>query len=356
MERSMRPWLSVIMPTFNGAAFLDQALRSVLAQRDEEIEVIAGDDGSADETVAILEAFRPALRLRIVRQPHGGNWAAGTARGMALARGAWLCWLHQDDAWRPGRLHVVKSLLAAHSDAAMLVHPCRYIDARGEDVGDWRCPLPRRGGVLAPLEVLERLLVQCFIGTPATVFSARAMRAAGLPDASLRYAADWDYWLRLALVGPTVYHAAPLASFRVHARSQTVTGISLAAERRVELHRVLDRYLPELQGRHPRAGLIERVARLSVEVNYGLSATLCGRPADWAALARDFAALGPGSWRRFWRDSRLIDRCWSRWRLRHAIRAANLGVDELVGIQAPHATERARRVSCSVAHAGLNEP
>lgn len=329
VERPTPLWLSVIMPTFNGAAFLREALESIVAQRDEEIEVIAIDDGSTDETVAILRAYQRALPLSIVEQPHGGNWAASTARGMAQARGEWLCWLHQDDAWRPGRLNVVKSMLAAHPNAAMLVHPCRYIDARGKDVGGWRCPLPRPGRDLAPLEVLERLLVQCFIGTPATVFSARAMRAAGPPDATLRYAADWDYWLRLALVGPTVYHAAALASFRVHAGSQTVLGIHLAAARRNELHRILDRYLPVLKGRHARADLIARVARLSVEVNYGLSSALRGKSADWARLARDFAWLGPGGWRRFLRDSRLIDRCVSRLRLRHAIRAANLaGLNE----------------------------
>ena len=52
-----RPWLSVIMPTYNGAAYLSAALDSVLAQQDERIELIAIDDGSTDATVSILESY-----------------------------------------------------------------------------------------------------------------------------------------------------------------------------------------------------------------------------------------------------------------------------------------------------------
>ena len=61
-----RPWLSVIMPTYNGASFLTNALNSILSQADDQIEVIAVDDGSTDATIPILKSFATKLSLRIV--------------------------------------------------------------------------------------------------------------------------------------------------------------------------------------------------------------------------------------------------------------------------------------------------
>ena len=68
------PWLSVVMPTYNGEAFLIAALESIIAQQDGgDFEVIAGDDGSTDGTMAALAAYSSRLPLRIVRRPRTGR-------------------------------------------------------------------------------------------------------------------------------------------------------------------------------------------------------------------------------------------------------------------------------------------
>lgn len=307
-----RPWLSVIMPTFNGARFLGDALESVARQDDGTIEVIAVDDGSSDATLALLASFSTRLRMSIIERRHSGNWVESTGLGMAVAQGSYVCWLHQDDLWRPGRLTALRRLAACHPDAALIVHPSWYINQAGHRIGYWHCPLPRIRRPLHRLEVLERLLVQCFVATPATLFRAGAAREVGLPDARLKYSADWDYWLRLAKLGPTVYHPMALTCFRIHAGSQTIARLAEADERLEQESSVLKRHLAGFESEHPEGALVARVARFSVALNHAMACTVLGRAVAWRPLAAEFARLGVCGWQRLFRDSRVIERCLSR--------------------------------------------
>src|SRR5689334_7383953 len=104
------PWLSVIVPAYNGARYLPAALDSIAAQRADDIEVIAVDDGSTDDSVDVLRQYAVRMNMTIVEKAHRGNWAACTNVGMAAARGRYFCWLHQDDFWQPRRLEVLREL------------------------------------------------------------------------------------------------------------------------------------------------------------------------------------------------------------------------------------------------------
>lgn len=307
-----RPWLSVVMPTYNGARFLRQALDSVVAQRERAIEVIVVDDGSEDDTLRIAASYENKLPLVIEALPHGGNWVANTNQGMRLARGAYLSILHQDDAWRPRRLAVLKQLLRAHRKAALFVHPCWYMDAHDRRIGYWHCPFPMGATLLSPQRVLERLLVQCLYATPAPLFPARAARDVGLMDESLWFSADWDFWLKLSRLGYTVYCPTPLAMFRLHSASQTIARGRCTDEVYEQQHCVQERHRRFL-GDGPVADEVGRVARFSAEVNSALLRLVDGRDAHIVSLAASFAALGPTGWVRYFRDSRIVERCLSRW-------------------------------------------
>src|ERR1700730_3179661 len=79
------PWLSVVMPTYNGARHLRAALESIRAQADGAVEVVAIDDGSTDDTVAILKSFAKSICLRIIERPHSGNWVSSANLGVSVA-------------------------------------------------------------------------------------------------------------------------------------------------------------------------------------------------------------------------------------------------------------------------------
>ncbi|MGH7136845.1 MAG: glycosyltransferase family 2 protein, partial [Pirellulales bacterium] len=170
------------MPTYNGQRFLEDALASVVAQADPEIEVVAVDDGSTDETLAILRRWSRRVPMTIIQKRHSGNWMASTAEGMAAAQGQYLCWLHQDDTWRPRRAAAIRGALAKQPDAAFVVHPCWFGDGSGKRIGYWRCALPHAQRLLRFREVAAPLLVQCSIASCAAVFSTDAVRTVGLPD------------------------------------------------------------------------------------------------------------------------------------------------------------------------------
>jgi GT2 family glycosyltransferase len=300
------PWLSVILPTYNGADYLTQTLGSMVDQIDDQVEVIAVDDGSTDTTLAILHAFCRRLPLRILTRGRIGNWVANTNYGLAQARGRYACFLHQDDLWLPGRLRAMRLLLAREPKAALVLHASRYIDARGRDVGIWRSPLP--AGRVDSRKLIERLLVQNFIAVPAPLFMREAALRVGGLDEELWYTADWDFWLKLASAGPIVYYPSPLAAFRIHPASQTAQGVSRAGEMRRQIEVVLQKHLPAWEAAHPRRTEIGRVARLSLEVNYAMAACAYGVRPSCLTLMGCFLALGPAGWYRFFHDSRIVER------------------------------------------------
>jgi GT2 family glycosyltransferase len=308
------PWLSVIVPTFNGTSFLPQALESIVRQNDSQIEVIAVDDGSTDSTIAIIEGFKGRLSIRLISQNHTGNWVANTNRGLAEAAGQWLSFLHQDDVWLPGRLASLRAHLAREPNVDFWLHPSWFIDAKAKRLGRWQCPLPAWPAILPPRQVCERLLVQNFVSMPAPLFRRELARRVGNLREDLWYTADWDYWLKLAETGRVAYINRPLSGFRLHPQSQTVRRTQHAEPFRRQLEDVL---LPRLAAWEPRFGRdppVRAAACFSVELNVALAGAAHGQRASWQALLTQFLKLGPQGWWLFLRDSRILERVSARLR------------------------------------------
>jgi GT2 family glycosyltransferase len=239
---------------------------------------------------------------------------------MSLAKGRYLCWLHQDDAWHPDRLNYLKQWLAKWPGAQLFLHGSQFMDGAGRVIGSWRRSFLSGRTSFQPDELIEHLLVQNFIAASAAAFRTDAVSRLGGLDQELWYCADWDFWLKLASSGQTVYCGVPLTSFRIHACSQTLTCPSRVDDVQREYAKVLDRYLPRLEGRLPNADRIVRIARFSAECNLGMMRFLSGQRVGWFRLASRFLALGPRGWRIFLRDSRILERVISRLRAGLTIR------------------------------------
>ena len=306
------PWLSVIMPTYNGENYVTSALESIAIQQDKDIEVIVIDDGSTDRTVSIIKAYDDRFCLRIVEGKHTGNWVANTNIGLSMAQGEYISCLHQDDFWVAGRLKTMRPLLAAAPLVLIALHPSWFVDERGHRLGLWSCPLPLAHQPLDSAMVIKHLLVQNFISMPAAIFKREGAIAVGGMDESLWYTADWDLWLKLTSIGETLYISHPLSCFRVHPCSQTAQS-GWKTDFRSQLETVLDRHLSAWEGHPPNKQTIVKVARFSVELNVALAAYYHGskRPSLRKLLIHWFA-LGPQGWYIFVRDSRIIQRIVAR--------------------------------------------
>ena len=303
---NQKPWLSVIIPTYNGSKYLAAALDSVVMQQDKSIECIVIDDGSTDDTVAIAQSYAARLNIKLITKARAGNWVANTNHALTEATGKYACFLHQDDLWLEGRLNQIRKAIAAYPQASLYLHDSMFVDERGKSLGLWRCPLANKRGIVTTDEAIDKLLVQNFIAIPAPVFKRSAALEIGGLNEELWYTADWDFWLKLAALGDTCYIPQALAAFRVHPDSQTIRRSSSVAEFRQQMRTVVDKHLTN------RANRIGKVAFFSTEVNTTLAAIVHGESPNLLKLALDFLLLTPTGWWRYWQDSRIQERISAR--------------------------------------------
>lgn len=130
--RLSAPKISVVIPTYNRARFLKEALESVFSQTVADREIIVVDDGSSDETRAVLEPFRD--RIRYLYQENAGG-AAARNRGIAAARGEWVAFLDSDDRWEPHALQALLEAASRHPEAGFIIMRACEIDAAGQRTG-----------------------------------------------------------------------------------------------------------------------------------------------------------------------------------------------------------------------------
>ena len=190
--------VSVIIPTHDRAAVLGRAIESVLAQSLKPLEVIVVDDGSSDDTAALVGQRYP--RVRFLRQQNRGVSAARNA-GIELARGEWLAFLDSDDEWLPGKLAAQRDALAASGDR--LCHTEEIWVRNGKRVNAMR-KHEKSGG-----RIYRRCLPLCVISPSSVVIHREVFAARGLFDEALPACEDYDLWLRICAHEPVTFVAAP---------------------------------------------------------------------------------------------------------------------------------------------------
>ncbi|MFD0641637.1 glycosyltransferase [Bradyrhizobium arachidis] len=209
--RAATPVVSVVIPAKNAAAYIGETIASALAQ-DGVVEVIIVDDGSTDDTVAIVDAIRDP-RLHLVRNEASGVSAARNF-GARDAHGDWLMFLDADDRLRPDAVATLLTAAKAAPHAVLVYGDYNTIDSAGRTIG--RRELLK--GRLKPSgNVLERLAGGNFIVNGGIMLiRLAAFRATGGFDASLRYCEDWHCWCRLAATGEFAYVPKLLLDYRLH--------------------------------------------------------------------------------------------------------------------------------------------
>jgi glycosyltransferase involved in cell wall biosynthesis len=219
------PRVSVVIPSYNHAAFVGEAVRSVLAQTLADLEVIVVDDGSSDDSLGILHAIDDP-RLRVVAQTNQGAHAALNA-GLALANGALLAVLNSDDAYHPERLARAVATLDAAPAVGLVGSWIEVVDAGGRQLGikhgardlaPWPLAHPERS-FRAGDDLRGALLTENFWSTTSNFVFRRSLLARIGGFRPLRYTHDWDFALRAAGVSPALLLPEPLLRYRVHERN-----------------------------------------------------------------------------------------------------------------------------------------
>ncbi len=307
-----QPWLSVLIPTYNGETYLATALNSILIQNDSNIECIIVDDGSTDTTHSIINSYCDKLPIKFLRKKRIGNTMKNTNVALLEARGEYICILHQDDIWLENRLKVLKKLTQEYPQIGLFLHSALYINDKGKRIGKLTCPLSPYPQKNSPQTMLERLLIQNFIALPAPIFKRTlALEVSGM-DENLWYTYDWDLWLKLAAHGETLYYREPLCGLRIHKHSQTSTRTLDVNDIKNQLLYVFNKHYSKLEMQKQKNKTILKAGLFSIEANVAAAKFFHTKKALSPMLFSQFIALGPSGIYRYFRDSRILERTISR--------------------------------------------
>jgi glycosyltransferase involved in cell wall biosynthesis len=200
--------VSVVVPTRNRSALLAMTLRSVLRQQDVDLEVVVVDDGSTDDTPAVLAALGDE-RVRVIRHdtPRGSPSARNV--GAAQSHGEWLAFIDDDDLWAPDKL--ARQLHVAQAGG------CDWAYAGSVNITDHNEIISGRPP-LSPEEIIAEIPRYNAIpgGGSNVVIRRPTWVRVGPFDTRLIRAHDWELWIRLAKHGPPACVCSPLVAYRVH--------------------------------------------------------------------------------------------------------------------------------------------
>jgi glycosyltransferase involved in cell wall biosynthesis len=203
--------VSVIIPCYNQARFLGEAIESVLSQSYPHFEVVVVDDGSTDNTQEVASRY-PGVRC--IRQENRGL-AGARNEGIRRSRGSYLVFLDADDRLLPEALEAGLRELKAHPECAFVSGHCRFIGVDGS-------PLPTPDPTPIGEDHYETLLRNIYIWMPATVMYRRAVfETVGVFDTSVSPSADYDLYLRVVRNLPVHHHVEVIAEYRQHGTNMT---------------------------------------------------------------------------------------------------------------------------------------
>lgn len=206
------PLVSVVIPTYNRAHLIREALESVFSQTFKDYEVILIDDGSTDGTEALIQEHY-AGRLRYVKQKNAGISGARN-RGIALAKGKYVAFLDSDDRWLAEKLQKQFNYMETHPKTGLL---CTKL-IRYEIGGSGKTEICPAG---FPKHFSELLEGPNFIPTTTTMVRRECFEKTGVFDPALQVAEDWDLWIRIGKVYEMHCLDDVLAEHRDHPQKTT---------------------------------------------------------------------------------------------------------------------------------------
>jgi glycosyltransferase involved in cell wall biosynthesis len=224
----LRLKVSVVIPTYNSSTFIRSTLDSVFQQSLVPDEILVVDDGSTDDTVSILEAFEP--RVRIVRQSNQGVSAARNALAK-LAQGDFVAFLDHDDLWHRSYLEVQCNNLAKNPKAVASI--TGHADFRGYGNFDWMnvAQVNSQGTeVMAPLDFLKRYNKETgdFGSMSFIVAPKRVLVEMGSEPFQISGVDDSYFCTTLPLMGDVIFTPARLVAYRITRESQSADWLKSA--------------------------------------------------------------------------------------------------------------------------------
>ncbi len=215
------PKVSVVIPAYNHEKYVGEAIQSVLDQTFQDFELIIINDGSTDHTEAEILKFKDE-RIHYFSQENQGL-SATLNRGIKLARGEYFNFLPSDDAFYPGKLQIQMRIFEGDPGLGLVFAYPSLIDAEGKEIKED----PVVQWAIVPYETKEEifpaLFERNFLSAPTALIKMDCFEKVGFFDESLRYAQDYDMWMRVLKYYDTRLLKQPLVRYRWHGENLTYT-------------------------------------------------------------------------------------------------------------------------------------
>ncbi len=227
------PRVSIIIPVYNGANYVREAIDSALAQTSDDLEVIVVNDGSRDDGATAEIARSYGDRIRYVEKENGGVSSA-LNRGIEEMRSQWFCWLSHDDRYLPEKVATQLAFLDRNPEVRIVGCDFQMIDEHGHVTGEFHehLRLARTGH-----DVMTSWIYGCGL-----MIQRDLLIEAGLFNDSNRTTQDLEMWLRLIERHPIHLLPEVLAQFRQHAEAGSRTESRYQRDKDELFARILDRY------------------------------------------------------------------------------------------------------------------
>lgn len=226
----MSPRVSVVVPAYNAAATIGQALESVFGQSFQDFEVVVVDDGSTDNTRRVLAGYGD--RIRVLAKANEGKPAAARNLGVRAAAGQLVAFLDADDWWREDKLERQVAVFGGRPEVGLVYTGDATVDADGKTLSVNPCPPGARGRIYDLLTVRNVM-----VGSSVMARRMAIVHAGGF-DEGLTSIENWDLWIRIARDWTIEYIDEPLTLYRVHEGNRS-SNVEL---RRQNVFRVLAKY------------------------------------------------------------------------------------------------------------------
>tara|TARA_Y100001970_G_C14236513_1_gene862153 strand:- start:2343 stop:3545 length:1203 start_codon:yes stop_codon:yes gene_type:complete len=210
--------VTVLMPVYNGARYLREAIDSILQQTFQDFEFLIIDDASTDESVKIVLSYHDD-RIRLIQNESNLGQVKCQNKGLHLANGKYIARLDQDDSSEANRLQRQIEFLNSNNRLAVVGTWLVKVDGRGNEIGKWL------GNIDDYIDVLFTSLTNSLpLYHPSVMFRRDAVLAVNGYDEDLPYCEDQDLWRRLALAGyESIVIPEVLTRYRIHDDQQSVT-------------------------------------------------------------------------------------------------------------------------------------
>lgn len=210
------PFISIILPSYNGEKYIAQSIQSVIDQTEQDWELIIVNDCSTDNTLKICESFaKHDKRIKIISNKINRKLPASLNIGFAVAKGKYFTWTSDDNWYKPNALKKMSKYLEKHFDIDLISMGFDYIDENDEfiehvntDINNKRCE--------------ASLILDNNVGA-AFMYRKSIADKVGEYDTNTFCAEDYDYWCRIALAGKIGYVFDNIYVYRMHSNSLTAT-------------------------------------------------------------------------------------------------------------------------------------